>query len=72
MVSYDAVQKWQAKNYETVLLRIRKGEKDKLKEAAQAAGLSVNRLIINAVNEQFPGLLSPLDDDSKKKKSGGD
>lgn len=60
---------WNAKNYDTILLRIKKGEKDRLKLAAEAAGVSVSRLIVDSLNTAHPGLLSPLDDTSKQKKS---
>ena len=56
------------RKYERVTLVVRAGDKDRLKAAADAEGQSVNKLIIDSINAQRPGLLSPLDDESKKKK----
>lgn len=59
---------WNARNYDQVLLSVRKGEKDRLKAIATENGVSVSRLVIDSVNMRFPGLLTVLDDESKKKK----
>lgn len=59
---------WNAKVYERVVLIVKAGEREKLQAAARAEGKSVNRFILEAVNAQRPGLLSPLDDTSKQKK----
>ena len=59
---------WNARNYDQVLLSVRKGEKERLKTTAAENGVSVSRLVIDSVNMRFPGLLSVLDDESKKKK----
>lgn len=40
-------------NYESITLRIRKGEKAKYKELAQAKGMSLTELFIKAVNEAY-------------------
>lgn len=57
---------WNARNYDQVLISVKKGEKIKLKEAAAAAGESVSRFIVESVNIRCPGLLTVLDDESKK------
>ena len=57
---------WKARAYDRVTFLIRKGEKERLKAAA--AGQTVNSFIIESLNQRIPGLLSPLDDQSKKKK----
>ena len=44
-----AVHKYVKANYERLELSVPKGEKDKIKEAAQAAGQSVNNYIYQAV-----------------------
>ena len=56
------------RRYERVTLMVKAGDRDRLKAAAEAEGQSVNKLIIDSINAQRPGLLSPLDDESKKKK----
>ena len=64
---------WMADNYDRVSIMIKKGERERLKSAAAAAGVSVSRYVIDAVNAHAgEPLLSVLDDESKKKKSGDD
>lgn len=60
---------WMAENYERVTIMIKKGEKERLKEAAKDHGFSVSRYVIEAVNA-YAGeqILSLLDDTSKQKK----
>ena len=60
---------WMAENYERVTIMIKKGEKERLKEAAKASGFSVSRYVIESVNA-YAGeqILSLLDDTSKQKK----
>lgn len=38
-------------NYEQISIRLKKGERDRYKQAAEALGLSVNQLFITAVEE---------------------
>lgn len=58
------------RKYERVALVVKAGDRQRLKEAAAAAGHgSVNKLIIDSVNAAHPGLLSSLDDESRKKKA---
>ena len=59
---------YNSRKYERVTLMVKAGDRERLKAAAEAEGQSVNKLIIDSINAQKPGLLSPLDDDSKKKK----
>ena len=64
---------WMAENYDRVSIMIKKGERERLKSAAAIAGVSVSRYVIEAVNAHAgETLLSVLDDESKKKKSGDD
>jgi len=63
---------WMAENYDRVTIMIKKGEKERLKEAATASGFSVSRYVIEAVNRYADKeLLSVLDDTSKQKKEEG-
>jgi uncharacterized protein (DUF1778 family) len=49
--SNKAVQRYLAKAYDRLEVKIKKGNKDMLKAFAKENNLSVNGLIINAVNE---------------------
>ena len=61
---------WMSENYDRVTVMLKKGEKEKLKEAAKQAGQSVSRYVIEAVNTHAgTDLLSVLDDESKKRKT---
>lgn len=66
--SSKAKTSWNLRNYDTVTFRIKKGEKDLLRHTAEEAGISISRLIVDALNESHPGLLTVLDDTSKHKK----
>ena len=66
--SDKAKNAWNARNYDSVLFTVKKGEKDKLRAAASAAGVSVSRFIVESINAHSPGLLTVLDDNSKRKK----
>ena len=66
--SDKAKNAWNSRNYDTVLLTVRKGEKDKLKAAALAEGQSLNRFLLESVNAAHPDLLTILDNESKRKK----
>lgn len=60
---------WMNENYDRVAISLKKGERDLLKSAALAAGVSVSRYVIEAVNAYAGGkLLTLLDDESKKKR----
>ena len=48
-----AVGKYEAANYDKVLVRMPKGERDKIKEAADKAGKSVNGFIMDAIREHL-------------------
>ena len=62
--------RWNSIKYDRITLVVKAGDRARLKAAAAAEGISVNQLIIGSINAQRPGLLSPLDDTSKQKKSG--
>ena len=59
---------WKARNYDRVSFWIRKGDKEKLVKVAKEENVSVARLLVDSVNARYPDLLSPLIDESKKKK----
>ena len=44
---------WQKENKERINLVVDKGYKDKTKQAAQAAGMSLNGFIVAAINEKI-------------------
>lgn len=44
-----AVAKYNAANYEPILFRVKKGGKDRIKVAADRAGMSLNEFIVTAV-----------------------
>jgi predicted HicB family RNase H-like nuclease len=46
-----AVSKYMKKNYDVFQIRMPKGEKDKIKEYANAHGESINGFIRRAINE---------------------
>ncbi len=48
-----AVSKYEAANYDKVLLRLPKGERDAIKAAADKAGQSVNAYILQAVQNRL-------------------
>ncbi len=58
-----ATQKYSAKAYDRIGLKIRKGEKEKLKAFADECGLSVSALIIRSVNSyaELQGKEKPLE-----------
>ncbi len=67
--------RWNAQHYDHILIVVKKApdgtlsEKKRLKLLAEAAGKSVSRYVIDAVNAYAgEAVLSPLDNDSKKKK----
>lgn len=68
--SVASKNKWNSKNYDRCLVTFRKGGLARLKAAAKAEGISVNRFIIESINARTPNLLMPLDNTSKQKKSG--
>lgn len=48
-----AVGKYEAANYDKVLVRMPKGEREEIKAAADAAGQSVNVYILEAVRDRM-------------------
>lgn len=48
-----ATQKYIRENLEEIKFRVKKGEKDKYKEAAEKAGLSMAKFFITAANEKM-------------------
>ena len=45
--------KWLSENKERINLFVDKGYKDKAKEAATAAGMSLNKFIVSAIDEKI-------------------
>ena len=48
-----ATTKYEAQNYDKVLVRLKKGERERIKAKADETGESLNQFIINAVNERI-------------------
>lgn len=48
-----AVAKYNAANYDRIEIKVPKGEKEKISQAAAAAGQSVNAYIGQAINERM-------------------
>lgn len=46
-----AVQRYETENYDKILLRVKKGDRDAIQDAAERAGKSMNRFIVDAVLE---------------------
>ena len=44
-----AVQRYETENYDKILLRVRKGDREAIQDAAERAGKSMNKFIIDAV-----------------------
>lgn len=45
-------KKYNKEKYEQIIVRVPKGTKDKIKEAAEAAGMSMTAYILEAVKEK--------------------
>lgn len=45
--------RWNAKNYDDIRVRVPKGQKDIIKAAADAAGMSLNAFIQQAIEKQM-------------------
>lgn len=45
--------RWNQKAYDTITLRVAKGEKARIKEAADKAGISVNSFINAAISDKI-------------------
>ena len=51
--SSEVKNRWNAKAYDRIELRVKKGHKDIIKAAADEAGLSVNAYIQQAIDERM-------------------
>lgn len=63
-----ATAKYHKKSYDRIELKVRKGNKEVIEEAAQRAGMSVNSYIAEAVNKQlvasgYDSILTGKDDE---------
>ena len=59
---------WNSQKYDRIAVTVKAGDREKLRAAAEAEGVSANKFIIDSINAQHPGLLFPLDDTSRHKK----
>ena len=50
-----AVGRYEAANYDKVLVRLPKGEREQIKSAADAAGESLNAYIVGAIRDRMDG-----------------
>lgn len=50
-----AVGRYEAANYDKVLVRLPKGEREQIKSAADAAGESLNAYIVGAIRDRMGG-----------------
>ena len=50
-----AVGRYEAANYDKVLVRLPKGEREQIKAAADAAGESLNAYIVRAIRDRMDG-----------------
>ena len=50
-----AVGRYEAANYDKVLVRLPKGEREQIKSAADAAGESLNAYIVGAIRDRMNG-----------------
>lgn len=48
-----AVTKYTRENYDKILVTIPKGEREKIKAAAEAAGMSMNAFIVDAIRAKM-------------------
>jgi len=55
-----ANKKWDAKNLDRIQLVVRAGEKDQIKAAAEAAGVSLNNYIISATKVRMEAEGHPI------------
>lgn len=51
--SYESTKRYQDKVYETVLVRLKKGEKNTIKKHADKLDMSVNAFIRDAISEKI-------------------
>lgn len=51
--SSEVKNRWNAKAYDRIELRVKKGQKDAIKAAADEAGLSLNAYIQQAIEKQM-------------------
>lgn len=47
-----AIIEYERRNYERITLKVAKGQKDMIKAAAAAAGMSINRYILSCVGRE--------------------
>ena len=50
-----AVGRYEAANYDKVLVRLPKGEREQIKSAADSAGESMNAYIVGAIRDRMDG-----------------
>ena len=52
-MSYDAINKYNREHYEKIAVRVPKGKKAIIENLANLTGLSINALILSAVEEKY-------------------
>lgn len=70
--SAAAVQRWEQKNYDKVLLRMPKGRRDEIAAAAAAVGQSSNAYIMEAIADRMERDGRPMATGSPATAPGGD
>jgi len=53
--------RWNAKAYDNILLRVKSGGKNKIKQAAKVNGKSLNTYIVGAIDQRMEREKSPSD-----------
>ena len=48
-----AVAKYNAKSYDRIEIKVKKGEKEKIKAHAESRGMSLNAFIVEAIDEKI-------------------
>lgn len=48
-----AVTRYEAKAYDKILLRVKKGQREEIQDAAEQAGESMNQFIVNAIKDRM-------------------
>lgn len=51
--SYESIKRYQDKAYDSVNLRLKKGERDAIKAFAEKKGKSLNAFIVEAIKEKM-------------------
>lgn len=66
--SSELKTKWRREHYDTIVVLIPKGEKEKFLAAVNETDFTISGFVVDAINVAHPGLLTPLDEPRGKKK----